>query len=590
MRSRTGPRVAGLALVLLCGAVLALIAPQQGAAGSWLPHGYCFTWNPTLLWTHVVSDALIGAAYVTIPVTLVHLVRRRADLPFNWIVVLFAVFILSCGATHWIEVWTVWNPDYWLSANVKVVTAAASVLTAAALVGLAPKILAIPTVAQLSEAKAALELEVQQRRRAEEALLNERAQLEQRVLERTEALAEATRSAAAARAAADEANQLKDRFLAKVSHELRTPLQSTLTWAQLLHRNPEDPARALQASDRIMHNVRTQARLIDDLLDISRILSGKLSLDIQPTNAAQVIQKAVDVVRSAAGSRGMTIELQGVDEEIILETDAVRLEQVAWNLVNNAVQASQDGGRVQARLSTPPGVLVLEVQDWGRGIDPADLPHIFEPFHQAPGSRNAHRGLGLGLAITRSVVELFGGELSAHSDGLGQGATFTMRLPLAAGPGAKVQPETLLSPEERRRLQGLRVLYVEDEPDIAEGGRLMLAALGAEVTLALSFEQACEHIAAGGFDVFLSDLNLGGGRTALELIPLLRGAPGLAGVPAIVLSAYGTRDDLEASLKAGFATHLVKPAQAEDVARAVLAALAALGPAAGPPPPGPKAG
>lgn len=581
MPSKTGPVLAGAVLLLACAAVLAMLAPQQGAPGSWLPHGYCFTWNPTLLWTHVASDALIGAAYVSIPLTLLHLVRKRTDLPFNWIFVLFAVFILSCGATHWIEVWTVWNPDYWLSASVKVVTAGASVLTAAALVGLAPRILAIPTVAQLSEAKAALETEVQQRRLAEEALRAERAQLEHRVLERTEALAEATRSAAAARAAADEANQLKDRFLAKVSHELRTPLQSTLTWAQLLHRNPGDSARALQASDRIMHNVRTQARLIDDLLDISRILSGKLSLDIQPADAAQVIQKAADVVASATAARGIGIELKGATDPVVLDTDAVRLEQVAWNLINNAVQATPDGGRVQATISVQPDALLLEVQDWGRGIDPAELPFIFEPFHQAPGTRNAHRGLGLGLAITRSIVELFGGQLTASSPGLGQGATFTMQLPRAPSEGAKGTDEAHLSAEERRRLSGLRVLYVEDEPDIAEGGRLMLSSLGAQVTVALSFDEARQHIGQGGFDVFLSDLNLGGGRTALELIPLLpRSAQGRA-LPAIVLSAYGTQEDVEASMQAGFAVHLVKPAQAEDVARAVLAAL---GPPVGPAP------
>lgn len=572
MPPKTGPRIAGLATLLVCSAALALIAPQQGAAGSWLPHGYCFTWNPALLWTHVVSDSLIGAAYVSIPLTLVHLVRRRTDLPFNWIFMLFAVFILSCGATHWIEVWTVWNPDYWLSASVKVVTAGASVLTAAALVGLAPKILAIPTVAQLQDAKAALEGEVHQRRLAEEALLSERAQLEQRVLERTQALAEATRSAAAARAAADEANRLKDRFLAKVSHELRTPLQSTLTWAQLLHRNPEDAARALQASDRIMHNVRTQARLIDDLLDISRILSGKLNLDIQPVDAALVVRKAADVVRSAAGSRDLDLQLQGADEEILLHTDAVRLEQVAWNLINNAVQASGEAGRVVASLSTPPGELVLEVRDWGRGIDPADLPFIFEPFHQAAGTRNAHRGLGLGLAIARSVVELFGGELTAHSEGLGQGATFTLRMPRQRPEGDSPPRDVHLSDEERQRLSSLRVLYVEDEPDIAEGGRLMLAALQAQVRLALNFDQAREAIRQGGFDVLLSDLDLGGGHTALELLPLLRAEPGGERVPAIVLSAYGTPDDLAHSAQAGFVAHLIKPSQAEDVARALLAA------------------
>lgn len=231
---------AGLLAALL---LPAMLAAQNGAPGSLLPHGYCFTWNPALLWTHVASDSLIGAAYVSIPLTLVHLVRKRADLPFNWIVVLFAVFIVSCGATHWVEVWTVWHPDYWLSANVKLVTAVASVLTAVALVGLIPGILAIPSTAQLRAARDALEAEVANRRRAEASLLEERAVLERRVLERTEQLSKATAQAQAAHAAAEEANRLKDRFLAKVSHELRTPLQSTLTWAQVLKQSVHDPAQ-----------------------------------------------------------------------------------------------------------------------------------------------------------------------------------------------------------------------------------------------------------------------------------------------------------------------------------------------------------
>lgn len=554
-------------------ALMAWLWFQQGAPGSLLPHGYCFTWNPALLWTHVVSDSLIGAAYVSIPVTLLHLVRKRTDMPFNGIVVLFAVFIISCGATHLIEVWTVWNPDYWLAGNVKLITALASVLTAAALVRLVPKILAIPTVAQLTAAKAALEAEVASRRHAEEALLIERSQLERRVRERTEALARATAAAEAAHAGAEEANRLKDRFLAKVSHELRTPLQSTLTWAQVLQLSALDPARATQAADRIMHNVRTQARLIDDLLDISRILSGKLSLDLQQADAVQVIDKAAEVVRAAAQAQQISIEVTGNAAAAPLHTDPVRLEQVVWNLINNAVQATPDGGRVAVRYGVGAQMLHIDVEDWGRGIDPADMPFLFEPFRQSANAQTYHRGLGLGLAITRSIVELLGGDIRAHSEGPGRGATFRVRLPISAAAAVPSRPDAALTGAERAKLRGLRVLYVEDEPDIAEGGRLMLEALGADVSLCLSFESASERIAAGGYDVLLSDLNLGAGRTALDLIGLLRTTPAGRAVPALVLSAYGRVEDRQASRRAGFLAHLVKPAEATDVARALLAAV-----------------
>lgn len=559
-----------LALAVLA---LAAVAAERGAPGSLLPHGYCFTWNPALLWTHVASDALIGAAYVSIPVTLLYLVRRRADIPFDWIVLLFAVFIVSCGATHWIEVWTVWNPDYWLSAVVKVVTACASLLTAAALVALVPRILAIPTVGQLTAAKEALEVEIGHRRNAEAALLSERADLEHRVRERTRQLAEATRAAEAAHARAEQANSQKDRFLAKVSHELRTPLQSTLSWAQMLQRAPLDAERATKACERIVHNVRTQARLIDDLLDISRILSGKLHLDLQRVDAASVIDKAVEVVRSASASRGIQLEVVRSADSAFIDTDPVRLEQIIWNLVNNAVQVSDDGGRIRVSFGTEGPILRVEVRDWGRGVDPGELEHIFEPFRQGPGG-GSHRGLGLGLAIARSIVELFGGSLTAASDGPGQGATFTLLLPFESAVVSDRPPgdDSELSAEERARLAGLRVLYVEDEPDIAEGVQLTLSALGASVEVCLTLETASERLRAGGVDVLLSDLNLGKGRTAFELLALVRSLPHGQEIPAVLLSAYGSEEDRHRSQAAGFVAHLIKPTPTTQVARALLSA------------------
>lgn len=565
--------IAAAALPIGAG-LLAMLWSQRGVPGSLLPHGYCFTWNPALLWTHVASDSLIGLAYVSIPVTLVHLVRRRSDLPFNWIVLLFALFIVGCGTTHWIEVWTVWNPDYWLAANVKVLTAIASVLTAGALVVLMPRILAIPSVAELNAAKRALEAEVGHRRRAEALLLEERAELERRVLERTEQLSLATAEAHSARAAAEEASKLKDRFLAKVSHELRTPLQSTLSWAHLLKQAGADPEKAARTADRIIHNVHTQARLIDDLLDISRMLSGKLGLQMKQVDAADVIRRAADVVSSASSSRGIAVELPSDNERLLMRTDPVRLEQVVWNLINNAVQASPDGGRVRVAYAATEAGLRVEVTDWGRGIDAADLPLVFEPFRQSPNANNSHRGLGLGLAITRGIVDLFGGELQAHSDGPGRGATFSFCLPISTGdsPLDDAAPAAI-SQADRERLRGLRVLYVEDEADIAESGRLALVSLGVDVELCLDFEAAAARVPRGGFDLLLCDLDLGRGRSGLDLLALLRAAPVSAAIPAVALSAYGSVEDRRASRQAGFAEHIVKPADAMTIARTLVGAL-----------------
>ncbi|CAN5755342.1 hypothetical protein BH09PSE5_BH09PSE5_05330 [soil metagenome] len=564
-------RVAALSMVAAGAALLAMLANHRDTPGSMLPHGYCFTWNPALLWTHVVSDSLIGLAYVSIPLTLLHLVRRRSDLPFNWIVLLFAVFIVSCGATHFVEVWTVWSPDYWLSGNLKLITAVASVLTAAALIHLVPSILAIPTLSQLQAAKEALEEEVRARRLIEEELRQERADLESRVEARTRELAEAKASAEAAHAEADQANRQKDQFLAKVSHELRTPLQSTLSWVQVLQLAGTDKTRSVRALERIVENVRSQARLIDDLLDISRILSGKMQLHLQEAPLMAVVEKAVDVVSTAARSKKVTIELVDETAGAIVMTDPARLEQVVWNLIGNAVQSSSEGGRVRVLVRASRAQLQVDVEDWGRGIDPADLAGIFEPFRQGNKSDNTHRGLGLGLAIARNIALLFGGTLRASSEGLGRGACFSVVLPLLqrqSGPQPMVGNE--LSSVERDRLQGLRVVYVEDDADIAEGGRATLEALGAQVELCLTFEQASARVRTDGFDVLLSDLSLDNGHDGVEVLRLLRGTPHGRQMTAVLLSAYGSEADVLASLAAGFARHMVKPVNAADVARVLI--------------------
>ncbi len=562
-------------------AALALLATQRHTPGALLPHGYCFTWNPALLWTHVTSDSLIGLAYISIPLTLLHLVRKRADMPFNWIVTLFATFIVSCGATHWIEVWTVWNPDYWLSGSVKAITAAASVMTAVSLVYLVPRILAIPSSAQMDATLAALEREVARRRLVEEELRAERAELERRVEARTAELAVASAAAQAARAVADDANRQKDRFLAKVSHELRTPLQSTLTWAQALSLSVDDPQRARLAAARIIHNVRVQARLIDDLLDISRALSGKLQLAWQRADAVQAVQRAVDVVRDAARAQDVMIDWTSDSPGTPVATDPARLEQVAWNLVSNAVHASAPHGRVRVAMhQSADGTLRLVVEDQGRGIAAADLPHIFEPFLQAGVEGNRHQGLGLGLAIVHNIVTLFGGEIVAASDGPGHGARFSVTLPPAPereSQDAPPTPAAALADTEMQRLQGLRVLYVEDEPELGEGVRQVLTALGVVVRWCRTFDDARQRIAEsvphGAVDVLLSDLALDGDHIGLALLPLLRATPGGASIPALIISAHGSEADRRRSMAAGFAAHLVKPVDGAEMARALLAAL-----------------
>ncbi|WP_119154546.1 ATP-binding protein [Caldimonas tepidiphila] len=559
---------------LTAGLLAASFWAERNVDAQFLPHGFCFTWIPGLLWLHVLSDGLIGLAYVSIPVTLLHFVRKREDLPFHWMFVLFALFIVGCGFTHLLGIWTVWNPDYWFSGTVKALTAAVSVLTAVALVFLIPKALALPTVAQLRAAKEALEAEVQTRRAVEEELRRARDALERRVEERTVELSRATALAEQARAEAEAANRMKDQFLAKVSHELRTPLQATQSWVQVLGRGGLDAATQRLALDRIEHNVRTQARLIDDLLDISRILSGKLRLDLAPAEPQALIAKAADIVRPAAAQRGIALELRlDTGGGVTMETDAVRFEQVVWNLISNAVHASPDGGRVCVEAEVAGERLRLRVIDRGRGIEPQELALIFEPFHQGSQGAPGHRGLGLGLAITRSIVEQLGGEIRARSDGSGRGAVFEVELPVrrvvaAATPAAPPSSATQGAP-----LQGRRILFVEDEADIAAAIGTMLRASGAEVRTCGRYDEALPQVRAADFDLLLSDLNLPGGGSGLDLARELRATPAARHIPAVALSAHGSKEDRRATAAAGFSRHLVKPVDAGELVNTLMLVL-----------------
>jgi signal transduction histidine kinase len=240
-----------------------------------------------------------------------------------------------------------------------------------------------------------------------------------------------------ARRAAEEASRMKDEFLATVSHELRTPLTAIVGWAQVLREgglSASDVQRALASIDR---NARAQSQLISDLLDVTRIVSGKLRLELQALHVGHVVEAAADTVRPVAAAKGVALEVAAPPSLPTVRGDMHRLQQVVWNLMANAVKFTDKDGQVRANVEASNGDVYINVEDTGQGISPEFLPHVFERFRQAEGAQNrAHGGLGLGLAIARHLVQLHGGEISAHSDGPGQGARFTVRLP-AAGPAAR---------------------------------------------------------------------------------------------------------------------------------------------------------
>jgi signal transduction histidine kinase/ActR/RegA family two-component response regulator len=564
---RTSKGQAALAAAVIVTVLVgASLWAERNIPAGLLPHGVCFTWLPSLVWLHVLSDATIGLAYLSIPITLVYLVRKRRDLPFHWMFLLFGIFIVSCGATHWVGIWTVWNPDYWFAGSVKAITAAASLLTAAALIPLVPKVLTLPTTEDLRLANDRLQREVAQRRAAEEELRQIHLRLEERIEERTRELVQARTAAEALRAEADEANRMKDNFLAKVSHELRTPLQAMLSWTNVLAANVGERTPAKTAADRIAHNLTAQARLIDDLLDVSRILSGKLKLELAPVDPRALIQQALAVVRPQAEKAGVEIDVDVDVGGVTMTTDGARLEQVLWNLLANAIQASDAGQRVRLTARVLGDRMRLQVIDTGRGIARDDLASIFEPFRQA-NLANAHRGLGLGLAIARSIVGLVGGTIHAMSEGPGHGATFTVDLPLVAGKPLDHQDARALSDEDRRALAPLRVLYVEDNAELADAVAASLQSWVQAVDVAYDYASAIDRIDGERYDVIVCDINLGERRNGADLLREVRQRQ--PSLPAVALSAFGAEEDRAISKAAGFAIHLVKPVSAVMLASTI---------------------
>jgi CheY-like chemotaxis protein/anti-sigma regulatory factor (Ser/Thr protein kinase) len=370
-----------------------------------------------------------------------------------------------------------------------------------------------------------------------------------------------------ARAEAEEANRAKDDFVATLSHELRTPLNAMVGWVNLLQTGKLDPVTAKRGLDAIDRNTRIQAQLIEDLLDVSRIITGKLVLERYVIDLVDVAQAAAEGLRTPALARQLDLAVMAEVAPIHVLGDFGRLQQVASNLVSNAIKFTEPGGRVAVRIERRENEAVLEVADTGRGIPPEFLPHVFEKFRQADTSTTrSHAGLGLGLAIVRRLVELHGGRVKAASEGEGRGATFTVTLPLAAA-AASPRPDRTSDESDEVTLEGVRVLVVDDDAD-----SLMLAAVtlqqhGARVITARSGAEALKAMADTLPDVLVSDLGMPD-LDGLELMREVRRRRG-ASVPALALTAYAMEADAERTRAAGYTMHLSKPLDPKRLAVAV---------------------
>jgi len=377
---------------------------------------------------------------------------------------------------------------------------------------------------------------------------------------------------------AEEADRLKDEFLATLSHELRTPLTSILGWASLIRNGEVEGANVDRALETIERNARSQARLIDDLLDVSRIITGKLRLDLRPIDLAKIMDSAIDGLRPTAGAKQIQLPLDSDNKGCLVTGDPNRLRQVIWNLLLNAIKFTPRGGSISVRLKRVGPHAQLTVSDTGQGISAEFLPYAFDRFRQAEGSMSRRQGgLGLGLAVVRHLVELHGGNVRAESDGEGQGSTFTVDLPLAVERRDPARAEDRKREIERRkgerlaRLDGLRVLLVEDDDDSRWLLGTMLKRQGAEVSSTSSAFEALNAFDEAVPDVLISDLGMPE-ENGLELMRKVRLFPtGRGGlVPAIALTGYATPRDRERALAAGYQLHLAKPVESSDLIAAII--------------------
>ena len=381
----------------------------------------------------------------------------------------------------------------------------------------------------------------------------------------------------AARAEVEAANRAKDEFLAVLSHELRTPLQPILGWVKLLRNDTIDASTLQRGLETIERNARTQAQIVEDLLDVSRVIIGKLRLDSRPVTMRLVVEAAVDAVRASADAKSIVIDAALPGHSPVVAGDSNRLQQVVWNLLSNAVAFTPEGGRVTVHLEQMGREAVVRVVDTGQGIAPHFLPQIFERFRQADStSTRRHGGLGLGLAIVRHLVELHGGSVQADSAGEGRGATFTIRLPLLAE-GSEIVGEAVsgeihsLNANTGPMLSGYRVLVVDDDHDTGELLTAVLGYYGAEVHAVSSAEAGLHAIDPFAPDVVISDVAMPGvdGYTFVRRLKAIERESGRR-IPAMALTAHARASDSEQAFLAGFEAYVAKPVEPAELAQIVV--------------------
>ena len=382
-----------------------------------------------------------------------------------------------------------------------------------------------------------------------------------------------------ARSEAERANRLKDEFLATISHELRNPLNAIMGWAHMLRLGKLTQANTERAVETIYRNAKSQAQLVADLLDVSRIISGKLRLDVRTVDLIYIVNAAMDSIRPAAEAKGIRLQTMLDPAAGPISGDADRLQQIVWNLLSNAVKFTPKGGRIQVKVARIDSHVEVVVSDSGVGISKDFLPFVFDRFRQEnASSTRIHGGLGLGLSIVRQLVDLHGGSVSVQSEGEGKGSTFTVTLPFVGVINNQKDPEPVhpahgeevISFEGLPSLQGLKVLVVDDEADTRELIREVLKECGSEVIMSRSVEEALEALEQYKPDILISDLGMPD-EDGYSLISKIRALPAERGgeIPAAALTAYARAEDRMRVLRSGFQFHLPKPVDSAELVTVV---------------------
>ena len=355
-------------------------------------------------------------------------------------------------------------------------------------------------------------------------------------------------------------SRAKDEFIATVSHELRTPLNAIFGWVSLLRTGTLDPSRYGHALDVIERNTRAQAQLVEDLLDMSRVIQGNVRLGMEPLDLAVVLDAAIESLKPTADARQIAIVSSAPHGLAFVSGDQGRLQQVVWNMLSNALKFTPPGGRIETRVTAADGDAVVRISDTGEGIAAEFLPHVFDRFRQENAAvTRTHSGLGLGLSLVRHLVELHGGTIQAHSDGKGKGATFVVRLPLLGAAASRASDATVdPALPHVNTIRGRRILIVDDDLDTRELAKEALTQAGVCATTAASAEEALEMIAADPFDAIIADIGMPL-VSGYDLVKRLRANAVTAGIPAVALTAYGGAEARDAALAAGFSAYVRKP-------------------------------